>query len=208
MVLGDLQEQLPKRGRAWYWREALAIAAHALTRRSSIDDSATRRGDFFMSTWLTDIRYACRSLRKRPLLTATITMTLALGLGANAAIFNLIDRMVLRPYPLVDPDPAKYHWFLGTGMAHGLRLRECRDVLHRNTERAASFPQREKKINLDLPVKPSPQQWQQPFPLLPQRTCQRDWPREPASKAFLDQPSDAGRLVVRQWRASRRGPAE
>ena len=106
MVLGDLQEQLPKRGRAWYWREALAIAAHALTRRSSIDDSATRRGDFFMSTWLTDIRYACRSLRKRPLLTATITMTLALGLGANAAIFNLIDRMVLRPYPLVDPDRA------------------------------------------------------------------------------------------------------
>ena len=106
MVLGDLQEQLPKRGRAWYWREALAIAAHALTRRSSIDDPATRRGDFFMSTWLTDIRYACRSLRKRPLLTATITMTLALGLGANAAIFNLIDRMVLRPYPLVDPDRA------------------------------------------------------------------------------------------------------
>ena len=62
MVLGDLQEQLPTRGRAWYWREALAIAVHALARRSPIDDPATRRGDLFMSTWLTDIRYAWRSV--------------------------------------------------------------------------------------------------------------------------------------------------
>jgi len=41
---------------------------------------------------LRDIRYAWRSLSKRPLLTLTVALTLALGLGANAAIFNLIDR--------------------------------------------------------------------------------------------------------------------
>ena len=107
MVLGDLQEQLPEAGpRLVLAARPLAIAAHALTRRVRSTTRQHGAGDSFMSTWLTDIRYAWRGLRKRPLLTATITMTLALGLGANAAIFNLIDRMVLRPYPLVDPDRA------------------------------------------------------------------------------------------------------
>ena len=53
-----------------------------------------------------DVKYAWRSLMKRPMLTLTVALTLGLGLGANAAIFNLIDRLVLRPYPLDDPDRA------------------------------------------------------------------------------------------------------
>src|SRR3954463_1667676 len=61
-------------------------------------------GDQLMSDVLKEVRYSCRTLFKRPLLTGTVAVTLALGLGANAAIFNLIDRLVLRPYPLIDPD--------------------------------------------------------------------------------------------------------
>lgn len=57
-----------------------------------------------MSALLKEIQYGWRALFKRPLLTLTVVATLALGLGANAAIFNLIDRLVLRPYPLDDPD--------------------------------------------------------------------------------------------------------
>ena len=57
-----------------------------------------------MSDLLKEIRHSFRALLKRPLLTFTVASTLALGLGANAAIFNLIDRLVLRPYPLDDPD--------------------------------------------------------------------------------------------------------
>ncbi|HEU4935872.1 MAG TPA: ABC transporter permease [Vicinamibacterales bacterium] len=57
-----------------------------------------------MSDLFKEIRYSFRALLKRPLLTLTVATTLALGLGANAAIFNLIDRLVLRPYPLEDPD--------------------------------------------------------------------------------------------------------
>jgi putative ABC transport system permease protein len=57
-----------------------------------------------MFTVLRDVRYGWRALFKRPLVTLTVTATLALGLGANASIFNLIDRLVLRPYPLDDPD--------------------------------------------------------------------------------------------------------
>jgi putative ABC transport system permease protein len=57
-----------------------------------------------MRIFLKDVKYAWRSLLKRPLLTVTVATTLAFGLGANAAIFNLIDRLVLRPFPLADPD--------------------------------------------------------------------------------------------------------
>ena len=104
MVLGDLHEQLPSRGRAWYWRQAVSIAAHAAFRRDAADGTVRAKGDFFMTTLIKDVRYSCRSLLKRPLLTFTVTMTLSLGLGANAAIFNLIDRLVLRPFPALDPD--------------------------------------------------------------------------------------------------------
>ena len=51
-----------------------------------------------MHSMLKDVQYAFRALVKRPLLTLTVATTLGLGLGANAAIFNLIDRIVLRPY--------------------------------------------------------------------------------------------------------------
>ncbi len=106
MILGDLHEQASHHGTAWCWREAMAIAAHAAARHTGILDHTQTSGDFFMKTWFKDVRYAWRGLHKRPLLTLVVGGTLALGLGANAAIFNLVDRMVLRPYPLVDPDRA------------------------------------------------------------------------------------------------------
>ena len=47
MVLGDLQEQLADHGARWYWRQALAISAHALTRRSADRRGrAERKGEF------------------------------------------------------------------------------------------------------------------------------------------------------------------
>ena len=105
MVVGDLREELPRRGRLWYSAQAISIAAHALARRT---DAGSRQhgGDFFMRSFFKDVRYGWRALVKRPLLTLTVAATLGLGLGANAAVFNVIDRMVLRPYPLPDPDTA------------------------------------------------------------------------------------------------------
>jgi putative ABC transport system permease protein len=103
MVLGDLHEEFAARGRLWYWRQAITIAAHARLRRQPAS-APHPAGDFFMRIFLKDVSYAWRSLRKRPLLTLTVTTTLALGLAANAAIFNLIDRLVLRPFPALDPD--------------------------------------------------------------------------------------------------------
>lgn len=104
MVLGDLHEQLPHHGTAWYWQQALAIAGHAVLRRTPYAGAPHSSGDFFMRIFLNDVKHAWRALFKRPLLTGTVAATLAMGLGANAAIFNLVDRLILRPYAFANPD--------------------------------------------------------------------------------------------------------
>lgn len=51
-----------------------------------------------------DVRLALRTVSRAPGLTATIALTLALGIGANAAIFGVINGLLLRPLPVADPD--------------------------------------------------------------------------------------------------------
>jgi len=116
-IVGDMHEAFAaiadRRGmavaRGWYVVQAARLAARgrlqsALGVGARPHQAEHSRGDTLMDRLLMDLRYAVRAIAKRPTMTATIVVTLALGIGANAAVFGVIDALMLHPFTMPDVD--------------------------------------------------------------------------------------------------------
>ena len=112
--LGDLEEGFVNRCQRgpraaafrWYLRQALRTVPHAAAMRTRRfrDRHTGRERETRMNTFLQDIRYGLRSLRKSPTFTVTATLTLALAIGVNTAIFSLVSVLVFADLPMNEPE--------------------------------------------------------------------------------------------------------
>ena len=71
-----------------------------------------------MESLIQNLRYAFRQLRKYPGFTAIAVLTLAVGIGANAAIFSLVDQVILKQLPVNEPDRLVQLKFVGSDTGH------------------------------------------------------------------------------------------
>ena len=76
----------------------------------AVDAAYDVKGGGFFETLAQDVRYGARVLLKHKAFTSVAVITLALGIGANSAIFSVVNELLLRPLPFRDPDRIVMLW--------------------------------------------------------------------------------------------------
>src|SRR5262245_59718870 len=91
-----------------------------------------------MTSIATDIRYALRNLRRSPLFSVAAIASLALGIGANTAIFTLVDQLILRLLPVRDPEQLVMIWSSGPHMGNNRGARASSYPMYQDYQRKAT----------------------------------------------------------------------
>jgi predicted permease len=101
----------------------------------AIDDQSARqkRRTGMWTDFRQDASYALRGLRRAPAFTAVAVLTLALGIGANTAIFSVINTALLRPLPYADGDRLVFVWNLYQGKTDNLGPGRMLDIQRQAT---------------------------------------------------------------------------
>src|SRR5258708_39217270 len=102
-----------------------------------------------MPTFLQDVRYAARMLWKSPGFTLVAVLTLALGIGANTAIFSFIDGVMLKPLPYGEPERIMAVWEKPPrGDRNGISTLNFLDWKNQNTVFEAMAAQRNDSVTM------------------------------------------------------------
>jgi len=111
-------------------RQALATFGGFVHHRESAHDAVPGQ---WLDGLRQDLRYAVRSLRRNAGFATTVVLTLALGIGANTAIFSVVNGVLLRPLPVRDPEQLAYvGWTFGKSDTIGALSALEIDYLRRN----------------------------------------------------------------------------